>query len=194
MKTLKLIMTLLIVTISISCSKDDENTTTNDPTVYQEENPYQSFLTNSGIDLNYTNSPGYYEAGLKFKPIVNGKITKLFIKLPVTKTDLRLTVWDVSSQAVLRTETFESITANVEASKSITPLSLEKNKEYIVSFNSNSWYQRNRTSGNIPYPITVGNIVYTSFQSIPSSSQTYPSDTHQAAIAGDASFAFLRTE
>lgn len=195
MKTLKLFIAFLsILFVTTSCSKDDENTTTNSPTNYPEENPYQTFLNSSGIDDNYNSGSGYHEAGLKFKPSVNGKINKLFIKLPANKTDLRITVWDVSSQAVLRTETIESITAGVEASKSITPLSLEKNKEYIVSFNSNSWYQRNNTDSNIPYPITIGSIVYTGFQSIPTTSQSYPSDSHPTAIAGDVSFTFQRTE
>lgn len=196
MKTFKLLIAFLAtVTFTISCSKDDENAPTNTPVNYPEENPYQSFLDNSGINDNYTNNgSGYHEAGLKFRPKVNGKLTKLFIKLPIDKTDLKVTVWDVSSQAVLRTETIESVTANVEASMSITPLSLEKNKEYIVSFNTNIWYQRNNTDSSIPYPITIGNIVYTGFQSIPTLSQSYPSTSHPAAIAGDVSFTFQRTE
>lgn len=194
MKTLFYTFATVLLLSFTSCSKDDENTPTDTPVNYPEENPYQSFLNSSGINSNYNSGNGYYEAGLKFNPTVNGKLTKLFIKLPVDKTDVRITVWDVFNQEVLRTETFESITGNVEASKNITPLLLEKDKEYIVSFNSNSWYQRNNTDSNIPYPITIGNIVYTGFQSIPTISQSYPSTSHPAAIAGDVSFTFQRTE
>ena len=194
MKTLFYTLATVLLLSFTSCSKDDENTPTDTPVNYPEENPYQSFLNSSGINSNYNSGNGYYEAGLKFNPTVNGKLTKLFIKLPVDKTDVRITVWDVFNQEVLRTETFESITGNVEASKNITPLLLEKDKEYIVSFNSNSWYQRNNTDSNIPYPITIGNIVYKGFQSIPTISQSYPSTSHPAAIAGDVSFTFQRTE
>lgn len=189
MKTLLYTLATVLLLSFASC-KDDENT----PAKYSEENPYQAFLDGSGITSSFNSGSGYHEAGLKFKPTVNGELTKLFLKLPGDKQNVRITIWDVSNEEVLRTEIFETITAGVEASKNITPFSLEKNKEYIVSFNSNSWYQRNNTVSSIPYPITVGNIVYTGFQSTPTTEQSYPSASHPAAIAGDISFTFQRTE
>jgi hypothetical protein len=188
MKTLLYTLTTVLLLSFTSCRNDE------DTPKYLEEDPYQAFLDGSGITSSFSSGSGYHEAGLKFKPTVNGELTKLFIKLPGDKQNVRITIWDVSSQEVLRTETFETITAGVEASKNITPFSLEKNKEYIVSFNSNSWYQRNNLDSSIPYPITVGSIVYTGFQSVPTTEQSYPSASHPAAIAGDISFAFQRTE
>lgn len=191
MRTLKLLIAFLATaSFTIACSKDNETNT-----VYPEENPFQLFLTNSGINStnNQLNAGQYYEAGLRFKPTVNGTINKIFVKLPDVQTNLRVTIWDAETQNILRTETIETVTAETETSKTITPLALVKNKEYTISFNTNDWYQRNNTDSSIPYPVTAGNITITGFLSGMGTSQTYPPDSHPAAIAGDLSFAFQRT-
>lgn len=191
MRTLKLLIAFLATAAcTIACSKDNETNT-----VYPEENPFQLFLTGSGINStnNQLNAGQYYEAGLRFKPTVHGTMNKIFVKLPDAQTNLRITIWDAATETILRTETIETVTADIEASKTITPLALVKNKEYTISFNANDWYQRNNTDATIPYPVTAGNIMITGFLSGMGTSQTYPADSHTAAIAGDLSFAFQRT-
>ena len=195
MKTLKLLIAFLATaTFTIACSNDDE--TNVDAIVYPEENPYQVFLDESGLNnlSNQLNAGQYYEAGLRFKPTVKGKINKIFVKLPAAQTNLRVTIWDAESETALRTETIETVAADTETSKTISPITLEKNKEYTLTFSTNTWYQRDNTNSSIPYPIAAGNIEITGFLSGEGDSQTYPSSSHPAAIAGDLSFAFQRTQ
>lgn len=190
MKTLKLLIAFLAIgTFTIACSNDNESNT-----IHPEENPFPTFLTNSGLNSvnGQINSGQYYEAGLKFKPTVNGTINKIFVTLPDAQTDLRITIWDAATETILRTEIIETVIAETETSKTITPLTLQKNKEYTISFNANDWYQRNNSNGSIPYPITAGNIQITGFLSGMGTSQIYPSDSHSSAMAGDLSFAFQR--
>lgn len=190
MKTFKLLTIILAYTLITACSSDSE------PTIYEEENPYALFLDNSGLNnvQNQLNSWQNYEAGLSFKPTVKGTINKIFVKLPDAQTNLRITIWDAANETILRTETIETVPAETETSKTITPLALQKNKEYTITFNTNDWYQRDNTNSAIPYPLTAGNIVITGFLSGIGASQTYPSDSHSSAVAGDLSFAFQRTQ
>lgn len=196
MKTIKLLIAILATTaFTTACSKDDETNAA--PTIYPEENPYQTFLTNSGLNSvnSHTNDPVIYEAGLRFKPTVAGTMNKIFVKLPDAQTNLRVTIWDAATETAIRTETIATVTADVETSKTITPLALEKDKEYTITFKINDWYQRNNTNSSIPYPVTAGNIVITGFLSgITNDEQAYPNISHPAAIAGDLSFAFQRTQ
>ena len=191
MKTFKLLTIILASTLITACSSSDS-----EPTIYQEENPYALFLGNSGLNnvQNQLNSWQNYEAGLSFKPTVKGTINKIFVKLPDAQTNLRITIWDAATETILRTETIETVPAETETSKTITPLALQKNKEYTITFNTNDWYQRDNTNSAIPYPLTAGNIVITGFLSGIGASQTYPSDSHSSAVAGDLSFAFQRTQ
>lgn len=195
MKTLKLLIAFLATAaFMIACSKDDD--TNAGAVAYPEENPFQLFLDESGLNElnNQINAGQYYEAGLRFKPTVKGKINTIFVKLPTSHSNLRVTIWDAESETILRTETIETVTADTETSKTISPVSLEKNKEYTITFNTNTWYQRDNSNSSIPYPITAGNILITGFLSGTGDSQTYPSSSHPAAIAGDLSFAFQRTQ
>ncbi len=195
MKTFKLLIAFLTTAaFTIACSKDDE--TSADAIVYPEENPFQLFLDQSGLNNlnNQLNAGQYYEAGLRFKPTVKGTINKIVVKLPAPQTNLRITVWDAESETVLSTETIETVTADTETSKTVSPIALEKNKEYTITFSINTWYQRDNTNSGIPYPITAGNILITGFLSGAGDSQTYPSTSHPAAIAGDLSFVFQRTQ
>lgn len=194
----KLILNAMLLTTlftgSISCSNDDDSTTPA-PVVFPEENPLKTYLTKSGFNttVNYVNS-GNYEFGMLFKPNTNGTINKIFVKVPDAQTNLRVTIWDVSEGTIYRTEKIALVTADVTASKSIAPLALKKNKEYMITYNTNDWYDR-RKADNSPttYPITSGNISITGYGYASGSAQTYPTSFPTNYYAGDLSFAFQPT-
>ncbi|RXR20387.1 DUF4082 domain-containing protein [Flavobacterium amnicola] len=189
---------ILLATIfagNISCSNDDDASSTPTPIVFPEENPLKTYITKTEFSTttNYVNS-GNYEFGMRFKPTVNGTINKLFVKIPDAQTNVRITIWDVSEGIIYRTEKIASVTADVMASKSISPLALKKGKEYMITYNSNDWYNRKKAdSSPATYPITAGNISITGYGWVSGTAQTYPTNFETTYYAGDLSFAFQPT-
>ena len=188
---------ILLATIfagNVSCSNDD-NASTPAPVVFAEENPLQKYITTSGFSTtsNAVNA-GNYEFGIRFKPTVNGKINKIFVKIPDAQTNVRVTIWDVSEGIIYRTEKIAAVTADVMASKSISPLSLKKDKEYMITFNTNDWYRKSKADNSATtYPITAGNISITGYGWVSGTAQTYPTNFETTYYAGDLSFAFQPT-
>lgn len=179
----------LFFTGLISCSSDDSDS---GPVVAPEENPLEKYISETGFTTitNFVNS-GDYEFGMRFKPAVDGTINKIFIKIPDARTNLRVTIWDVADGIIYRTEIIPSVTTNVEASKTIAPLALIKDKEYMITYNSNDWYKRHKAdNSSITYPITAGNIVFTGYGWISGTAQNYPTNFETDYYAGDLSFAF----
>jgi hypothetical protein len=94
-------------------------------------------------------------------------------------------------ETVLRTETIASVTANVEVSQSITALQLSKDQEYMITFNSNDWYEWVKPDGgDTTYPIQVGNISITGYGYIGGTDQSFPTEFETNYYAGDLSFVF----
>lgn len=192
MKTLKTLFTVAIASIFlISCSKDEEE---------KEEplqNPLAGYLAASGFDQKTTNlkNNGDYEFGISFIPTVNGKITAIVAKIPDVRNGLRVTIWDKTTSTVLRTETIDITTANVEVTKQISTLNLVKDKEYFITFNSNDWYSRTKTDDTAAtYPFVVGDITITSYAFVPGTAQTIPNTPVKTYYAGDCSFIFQKTK
>jgi len=180
----------LLFTGIIGCSKDDNDTQSQ--AVAAEENPLQKYITDSGFSTttNFVNS-GDYEFGMRFKPTTNGTINKIFVKIPDAQTNVRVTIWDVTEGIIYRTEKIASVTAGVEASKTISPLALTKDKEYMITYNTNDWYKRNKADNSAAtYPITAGNISVTGYGWKSGTAQTYPTNFENNYYAGDLSFAF----
>lgn len=180
----------LLFTGIIGCSKDDNDTQS--PAVPAEENPLQKYITDTGFSTttNFVNS-GDYEFGMRFKPTTNGTMNKIFVKIPDAQTNVRVTIWDVSEGIIYRTEKIASVTAGVEASKTISPLALVKDKEYMITYNTNDWYKRNKADNtSTTYPITAGNISVTGYGWISGTAQAYPTNFETKYYAGDLSFAF----
>ncbi len=180
----------LLFTGIIGCSKDDNDSQS--PAVAAEENPLQKYITESGFSTttNFVNS-GNYEFGMRFKPTTNGTINKIFVKIPDSQTNVRVTIWDVTEGIIYRTEKIASVTSGVEASKTISPLALVKDKEYMITYNTNDWYKRNKADNSAAtYPITAGNISITGYGWISGTAQVYPTNFETTYYAGDLSFAF----
>lgn len=170
----------------ISC--DSGNTILN-------ENPLNDYLKVTGFDqkkIPLINQP-YYESGMRFKPKVNGNIRKLVLKFPDNQTNLRITIWDVATQTVYRTETITNLTADIETKIPINPLTLIKDKEYLLSYCSNNWYvNRNEASSDVAYPIVIKNIIITgvNYVNVQPQTQIFPTSNATNYYAGDLSFIF----
>lgn len=186
-------MVFTIALTTISCSKDDS-----DPkaTVYPEENPLDGYLTNSGFNqkvINYVNS-GNYEFGIVFSPNVNGKIKALTVKLPDVNNSLKVTFWDATTQAVIRTELISVTSSNTLVTKAISELALEKDKKYAITMNSQDYYIREKTDqSDATYPVTSGNLKIWEYRWEAGATQIYPTTVDNAYYAGDLSFVFQQT-
>lgn len=183
----------LFLTLAVSnCRKDDDEP---EPIVYAEENPLAAYITNSGFSnsSNFVNSLDY-EFGLVFSPNVNGKIKAITAQLPDTNANLRVTIWDFDTQAVLRTEVVNVSAANTLITKAIAEMPLVKDKKYLISMNSNDWYNREKPGGAATtYPITAGNIKFTGYLWKSGISQIFPTNVDATYYAGDLSFTFQQT-
>jgi len=186
----KLAILLSLLFIGNACSSDD-------PAPYflsyPTENPMPSFLSSTGFNQKNLDiiDDASYEFGYKFKPLVKGKMKYIKVNLPDAQTNLRVTIWDVETQTVIRTETITSVTANIDTKLNITSLALTKDKEYMITFNCTDWHERSRDdAGNVVYPVTAGNISITGYGYIFGTSQAFPTTYRVNYIAGDLSFGF----
>lgn len=141
-KNVLMILTLMIVFFSLSCSKDEDDNPPQAAIVYNEENPLDKYHNLAGFTTtsNFVNS-GNYEFGLTFSPNVKGKINALVVKLPDLNPNLKITIWDFDTKTVLRTEMVNVATVNTVVVKSIPEMMLEKDKKYVITMNSNDWYK-----------------------------------------------------
>lgn len=177
-----------------NCRKDDDEVVPA-PIVYAEESPLATYITNSGFNSTANNvNFGSYEFGLVFSPNVNGKIKALMAQIPDVNAGLRITIWDFDTQTILRTETINVTAANTVITKSITELALVKDKKYLISMNSNDWYNRTKFGGgSTTYPITAGNIKFTGYLWKSGTTQTFPTNSDESYYAGDVNFTFQQT-
>jgi len=192
MKTLKTIFTLLITAaLAISCSNDKD-----DAPKFKTENPLEAYYAATGFNTstNFINS-GDYEFGLVFTPTVKGKIKAITLKLPAVNPAVRVTIWDYASKAVLRSETVNVVAADAVVTKEINELALDKDKKYMITMNSNDWYNKNKVDkSNAVYPIVAGNITFNEYRWIGGTAQTFPTTVSSSYNAGDLSFDFQQTE
>jgi len=192
MKTFKTIFTLLITAaLAISCSSDKD-----DAPKFKTENPLEAYYAATGFNTstNFINS-GDYEFGLVFTPTVKGKIKAITLKLPAENPAVRVTIWDYASKAVLRSETVNVVAADAVVTKEINELALDKDKKYMITMNSNDWYNKNKVDkSNAVYPIVAGNITFNEYRWIGGTAQTFPTTVSSSYNAGDLSFDFQQTE
>lgn len=187
----KLFVFALLVFV-IACKKGD------DPApVYAEENPLNGFLTASGynqVQVSRINDALTYETGFSFKPLVKGNINSIYALIPAPNSSLRVTIWESATKTVLRTEILNITAANVPVIKSIAPLALSKDKEYVISMNTDDFYFRERTNGQAAvYPIQVGNITVTDYRERIGTAQVFPEGVQPDYYYGNCSFVFQQT-
>lgn len=187
-KTVSLIIILILM---ISCSKSDS--TPEEANFFQELVSVVGFTTIDRLTGGGFSSEN--EMGIAFKPKFNGRVTAFALKLPVIVNEgVKVTLWDFATKTKI-TETLLNITAiDVDFKKEITPVLLEKNKEYVLSFNSIYSYNYSKTE-KIVYPFESKNFTITDYLFHNGSKQIFPnSSISDFNISGDCSFVFQITK
>jgi len=192
MKTTRNFFVFTLLVFVIACKKND-----NPAPVYAEENPLNGFLSASGynqVQISRINDAFTYETGFSFKPLVKGKISSIYALIPAPNSSLRVTIWETATKTVVRTEILNVTSANVPVIKSITPLELTKDKEYVISMNTDDFYFRERTNGQAAvYPVQVGNISVTDYRERIGTAQIFPEGVQPDYYYGNCSFVFQQT-
>lgn len=194
MKNVKKICSVALLVCAFACKKND----TPAPVVYAEENPLNAFLAASGynqVQISKINDPITYETGFSFKPTVKGNINGIYVLIPAPNASLRVTIWESATKTVLRTEILNIASANVPVTKTITPLELIKDKEYVITMNTDDFYFREKTNGQAAvYPFQVGSILVTDYRERIGTAQVFPEGTQPDYYYGNCSFVFKQTE
>lgn len=189
-------MTVLAAIATTGCSKDDDdNNNIVIPPVAVEQSPMQGYITVAGFDQATSNfiNAGTYEFGVSFTPKANGKITAISMKIPDAAPGTRVTIWQVSPVAVLRTESIDIAAADTEVSKTITPLAVQKDKQYAITYSGNDWYKRSKTDNtNATYPFIVGDIQIDEYRWLGVTTQTFPTNVSANYYGGDCFFKFVK--
>ncbi len=185
-----LMLTLFIFT---GCRKDDDP---EPPKVYQEESPMQGFLSTIGYNTQYTKINDFvaWNLGLNFTPLVKGKINGVKVKLPAANPALKVTIWDAASGTNIRTETVNVAAASTLYTFTFSPVELEKDKKYIISFLSDDFYgYKKSNSADGAFPVTVGNIRIdkTSYKSAGTGTNpVFPAESESYTAYGDLDMIF----
>jgi hypothetical protein len=194
MKSVKKICAVALVLFAMSCKKDDDPV----PVIYAEENPLNAFLAASGynqVQVSKINNSITYETGFSFKPTVKGNINSIYVLIPAPNASLRVTIWESVTKTVLRTEILNVASANVPVTKTIAPLELTKDKEYVITMNTDDFYLREKTNGQAAvYPFQVGKILVTDYRERIGTAQVFPEGTQPDYYYGNCSFVFQQTE
>ena len=191
MKTYKLTIAILIIFYFTSaCSKDEPNAPVE---VFPEQNPLPSYLAFTGFNLAIPMNGSYAEFGYSFIPLVNGKITAIVVKTPNPNAAMRITFWDKSTGTPVRTQILNIPTAGVELIQPISALDVVKDKEYLISLNSNDWYVHKKSSGlAASYPFIIGDIKITGYSYKFGTAQEMPNTPSNFFYEGDCSFKFQK--
>lgn len=191
--TKKLTMTLAILALSVSsCSKED----TPEPIVYQEINPLNQFLSNTGFNQFLIETVDYQfrEYGFVFTPKFKGVIKAFVYKTPQATTPVRITLWDADTQTVLLTTMLQPEGAAIETIAPLTtPYQLVANKNYAVTVMNNDWYLREKSNfGSANYPIETDEITFIKCGYKAGYTQSFPNVFSTQEYWGDLSFKFQR--
>jgi hypothetical protein len=186
---------LLLFTFLLLVNCNDEDKTSN-----PIENPLEGFLLASGFNQQIINSAGNgangtnYVTGFRFSPIENGKINAITLKIPDGDEFVKVNIFEFDSVTILHSENMIVPNANTQVIKSINPIQLTKDKDYVICMYTNDSYVRSKTNGTgVTYPITSGNIKIKEFLVDPIFSADYmPTGGGTNSFNGDLSFNFQK--
>lgn len=188
---LKVVTILSLSFLFVNCDKDDSPAD-----LAPLQDPLPGFIVASGFDeetSNRVNREFFVEAGISFIPMINGKITAIVVKIPDANPNLRVTIWDNVTKSVIKTIFIDVPAANVEVIRQISSIDLIKDREYIVSFNTNDYYLRFKTNQNqISYPFLIGDIQINNVLLNNGTAQTLPGTKTFNTYYGDCSFKFQK--
>jgi Domain of unknown function (DUF4082) len=199
MKQLKTLLVIAFIAILTACSKDDDTKT--QVADVAEENPLAGFLATTKFNQAVTpitnnSQSGYNEMGIKFSPIVNGTINAITIKNPAVNETIRVTIWNDNTNDVIFSTIVNAVEANKEVVKTISPIAISKDMNYVITMNTNDWYIREATNGaEANYPISVGNIKILGYGSNAGTGQVKPTNYNTKTFySGDVCFNFKKTQ
>ncbi len=171
---MKIILSALILCLIISCSNKntaiqssrvEQIKTKETISTYPIENPLVGYLKGTGYKMNGKSSEVAVpsdEIGFSFKPLTNGIITAITVKIPAVRQDLPVTIWDKERVYKLVNEEVNVSVADKQFTFTIKSIKVFKDREYIISMNTNSYYGEYKAAG-ASYPVKVGNILVTNF-------------------------------
>lgn len=192
-----LLMLFLLLTVSACRSKDEEEVKI-EPKIYPVVNSLAQFYALAGLTTAEPKISTYnYEQGFIFSPAVKGRIIALTAKLPKANNSLRVTVWEYEKKTVLRTEVLNVSTAGINSRKVIDPLFLEKDRKYMITMTTNTFYKRETPSASIliDYPVKAGEIYYGKHYYGSAVGQAIPTTaTEPSRFDGDLSFDFQQVD
>lgn len=190
--TFKTVVILLLTMTFLSCSKED-NSNKN-----PEQNPLDEYLEIAGFENEYPSLPGlgFYELGFTFKPLVNGNINSIVLNLPNSKENVRVTIWNLETESIVFQDVFDVTIAESSVVFPVNSITLQENKEYIISMNSdqsyiNSFNLFNPVNAN--YPIVIEDIQILNTRSNAGTNQVLPATISLNSYAGNCSFNFQKS-
>jgi hypothetical protein len=163
---------------------------------YPVENPLAGYLRSAGFKANgHVSQIGVpsEEIGFYFKPLTNGIITAITVKIPAVRSDLEVTIWDKEEVEKLVDKEVNVNVADKQFTFAIKPLKVFKNREYAISMNSGSFYQDYKSAG-VSYPIKVGNILVTNYCYNDGVQKKFPIRTNVNRYNGNISFNFQKAD
>ncbi len=175
--TLLLSITLISLTVLSACKTEKEEPIAQE-NLGAVEHPI--FVLSEAENIYYPSfsvDASHFEYGCVIKPLKDGKITGLGLKL-LKAGDYTVTVWEVSSESVItdkvvtiKKDFFEEMTY-----EQITPIAVKEGVEYIISVNANNWFDFRDThkDNRVFLPVTVGNIEIVKFGLEKSDTRVYP--------------------
>ena len=147
-------ITFIVVLVFFSCEKEENKA---------EEKPFIALLNQPAVlvDTGVTTMQWIY--GFRFYANKDGKIKGLGMKLPL-KGVYKVSLWNLETGQRLKEETLTATADHSEVYNTISEVSLEKNKEFGVSIEANSFYKiRKADNSEFTFPIQEGNIAILSF-------------------------------
>jgi len=119
----------------------------------------------------------HYEYGCVIKPLKDGKITGLGLEL-LKAGDYTVTLWDMTTKTVITDKviTIKSDFYEEMTYQKITPISVKKGEEYLVSVNANNWFDFRDThkDNRAILPVAIGNIEIVKFGLEESDTRVFP--------------------
>ncbi len=185
--TITILALFILVALVFSCNKGED--------VVSVQDPLNGYLSASGFNQNINEFTGgqNQEFGYSFVPLVNGKITAIVVKLPLSNQTLRVTIWNKTTGNVLRATIIDVSNGNKKITQKIIPLTLFKDNEYFITMNSRDYYRHTKIDeSNVVYPIIVGDIKITSYAYKMTATQSIPTINLINNYSGDCSFKFQK--
>lgn len=184
MKTLVACLGILLAVGNCSDNKED---------VKPSETPI-SRLISEETDTPSIGDFGYFEGGHVFQPVVNGKITRLFCKLPKAGA-YRICLWDVTSKTLLTQTTVQQTADATLTGADIQAVAVSTGRQYAISMLRNNYYCYASKSGPLfKYPIQKGNIrilSYVNSASTASATPLFSQESNEGNFCGYADFSFV---